>query len=197
MILCKHQRLLNIKFGKIISEILLDDPLGWTVKRGSASGWNEILLSQESRKIRLFGRNQSPQPPNDTLSLHVGLSTKFTRASSFQTPRSNNFNSVGVAVEAASRAGLLQVRSLRAVEQMHTINSGYFRLVAFWSSSSFFVTFSFGGQRCLVTGDAGEGLGWAEMQGGWEGGQGGEVYVGVFLGGPPQKEECWEFAFEL
>ena len=32
---------------------------------------------------------------------------------------------------AAARARLLRVRSVGAVEQMHTINSGYFRLVAF------------------------------------------------------------------
>ena len=54
----------------------------------------------------------------------------------------------------------------RAVEQMHTINSGYFRLVAFWSSSSFFVTISFGDQWCLVTRDRGEG--WVSWE--WAGG---------------------------
>lgn len=80
-----------------------------------------------------------------------------------QRQSSDHFNNLWVSVgsllhgEAAGRARLLRVRSLRAVEQMHTINSGYFRLVAFWSSSSFFVTFSFGDQRCLVTWDRGEG----------------------------------------
>lgn len=73
---------------------------------------------------------------------------------------------------------------------MHTINSGYFRLVALWSSSSFFfflffVTFSFGDLRCPVTQDKGEG---------WVSGWGG---MGVFLGGLLQNEECWKFAFKL
>lgn len=114
--------------------------------------------------MKLFGGNTSIHNLQMTVSLSMWLCQQPSPGSAFiQTLSSDNFNSIWVSVhcllrgEAAGRARLLRVRNLRAVEQMHTINSGYFRLVAFWSSSSFFVTFSFGDQRCLVTRDRGEG----------------------------------------
>lgn len=103
-----------------------------------------------------------------TLVCQLNLPEKFFH----QTLSSCNFTNLWVSTrclvlgEAAGRARLLWVRGLGAVEQMHTINSGYFRLVAFWSSSSFFVTISFGDQRCLVTRDRGEG--WVSWE--WAGG---------------------------